>query len=276
MRKAAWLNKKVRLSFCRGLKTILRDLKLYTVCEESRCPNISECFSKGVATFMILGDTCTRKCSFCGIKKGIPQSPDFGESFRLIEAVEKLNLKYVVITSPTRDDLKDGGAEVFSGVIYNLRKRFSSLKIEVLIPDFAGKKEAIEKVAKASPDVVAHNLETVPRLYPTVRDGADYRRSLEVLKQVKQINNKIYTKSGIMLGLGEEEEEIIKVFKDLIDVKCDFLTIGQYLSPSLAHYPVKKYVHPSKFNYLKEKAYRIGFKRVESSPYIRSSYLTKI
>jgi len=275
MRKPPWLNKKINLKACHTLKLLLKDLKLHTICEEAGCPNISECFSKKTATFLILGDICTRNCRFCGVKKGKPCPVDEREPERVAEAVRRLNLRHVVITSVTRDDLPDGGAEQFAQTILSIKKVMPNIIIEVLIPDFKGNRQAIERVIKAGPDVIGHNIETVPRLYPDVRQAADYFRSLEVLKAVKTLSNGIYTKSGLMLGLGEEEGEVLEAFKALREADCGFLSLGQYLPPSSKSFPVKEYIHPDKFNYYKEKALSLGFLYVASGPYVRSSYLAE-
>lgn len=222
---------------------------------------------------MILGDSCTRNCKFCFVNKRIPTAVDWDEPRRIAEAVKRLKLHYVVITSPTRDDIADGGAEVFFRTIEEIKNIDSSKKVEILIPDFLGKRESLIKIAKSKADVIGHNLETAPSLYERIRPQADYKRSLEVLKQIKQLNRNIFTKSGIMLGLGEEEKQILDVFRNLRDTGCDFLTLGQYLAPSLGHYPVKEYITPEKFLFLEKTAYSLGFKRVKSSPYVRSSYL---
>jgi lipoic acid synthetase len=272
MRKPIWLDKKINLSYSRELKSLLRRLGIHTVCEEASCPNLSECFSRGVATFMILGVSCTRNCRFCGVKKGNPKELDFDEPTKIREAVKKLNLEYVVITSPTRDDLDDGGASLFFLTVKELRALECVKKVEVLIPDFWARPELIEKVLGAGPNVVSHNLETVPSIYPKVRDKADYNRSLEVLKLVKKINPNIFTKSGIMLGLGEEEGEVQRVLEDLVGAGCDFLSIGQYLAPSRHHWPTK-FLPPDKFKEWENFALRLGFKSVKSFPYARSSYL---
>lgn len=272
MKKPVWLNKKINFSDCSKLKKILRGFEVHTVCEESMCPNISECFSLGIAAFIILGETCTRNCSFCAINKGQPQMVDEKEAVRLKEAVKCLGLDYIVITSPTRDDLEDGGLGMFLAAVDSIKSLGSGKKVEVLVPDFLGKEDLISKLSTSNADVIAHNLETVPTLYPYVRNGSDYKRSLKLLEKVKLLNNKIYTKSGIMLGLGEKEEQIINVMKDLINVGCDFFTLGQYLQPSLNHYPVKKYVKPEEFILFKQIALELGFKKVKTGAYVRSSY----
>ncbi|MFA7677539.1 MAG: lipoyl synthase [Candidatus Omnitrophota bacterium] len=254
---------------------MLRGLSLNTVCEESLCPNISECFLKKTATFMILGDTCTRKCAFCGVRKGKPTLVDKGEPGRVKEAVKKLNLNYVVITSPTRDDLSDGGANIFCQTAREIISLGCSYRVEALIPDFLGNKKSLEVVAGSGATVIAHNIETVPSLYIKVRNGASYQRSLEALSFLKEINPEVKTKSGLMLGLGETRQEVIRVMEDLVSVKCDYLTLGQYLPPSLNHYKVRKYVEPKEFLFFEKYAVSIGFKGVKSSPYTRSSYMAK-
>ncbi len=272
LQKPAWINKKINLKDCKDVHSLLENLNLNTVCLQARCPNISECFSGGVATFLILGKTCTRSCNFCAVNKGIPKKVDLDEPHRVAEAVNRLKLKHVVITSVTRDDLPDGGASVFVDTIFQIRKINSKLRIEVLIPDFRGDCESIRKVIQAKPDVFAHNVETVPRLYAEVRKGARYIRSLEVLKISKKTDKSIYTKSGIMLGLGETEQDVRDVFSDLRKISCDFLSIGQYLAPSLKHVAVKEYITPEKFATYKREALKAGFLFVESAPYVRSSY----
>ena len=273
MEKPSWLDKKLNLAVCREMKNFLRTSKLHTVCEESFCPNISECFNEGVATFMILGNNCTRSCKFCAVNKETACAIDWNEPKRIAQAVKRLNLHYIVITSPARDDISDGGAELFYRTIEEIKNMDSSKKVEILIPDFLGNSEALIKIANSRADVISHNLETVPSLYANIRPQADYARSLAVLKTIKQLNRSIFTKSGIMLGLGEEEKQIIDTFLDLRKSECDFLTLGQYLAPSLRHYPVKEYITPNKFLSLEKIAYSLGFKKVKSSPYVRSSYL---
>jgi lipoyl synthase len=272
-RKPAWLNKKIDLRKCEALNRILKEFELNTVCQEAKCPNMSECFFEGVATFLILGKICTRGCKFCAVDKGAPKKPDPGEPARIAKAVKTLNLKHVVITSVTRDDLKDGGAGTFYDTIKAINKMDKNIKIEVLVPDFKGNIESIRKVVSAGPDIFAHNVETVPSLYDKVRKGADYKLSLEVLKAATVIGGHVYTKSGLMLGLGEKEEDILNVFSDLRRAGCDFLSIGQYLSPSLKHVIVDEYIPPEKFGYYKRKAEEAGFLYVESGSYVRSSYL---
>jgi len=273
MRKPQWLDKKVNLAQCRGIKQLLRGGGLLTVCEEALCPNISQCFTSGVATFMILGDICTRQCSFCAVSRGRPRPVDNSEPLRLQEAVRRLGLKYVVITSPTRDDLVDGGAGAFYAVVQALKSIAPLPKVEILIPDFCADSKALEKTANSGAFVVAHNLETVPSLYIKVRKGADYSRSLRVLETIKKINPRIFTKSGLMLGLGETRDEVLEVLRDLRRVGCDFLTLGQYLPPSLNHYPVQEYMGLDTFDFFAGAAKKLDFKGVKSSPYTRSSYL---
>jgi len=253
-------------------KEIVKKNNLHTVCQEANCPNITECWSKKHATFMIMGDVCTRGCGFCDVKTGKPSSLDIFEPIKIAQATKSLNLKHVVITSVDRDDLNDGGANHFAEVINQTRKINSSTTIEVLTPDFLRKKDSYQKVVKAKPDVFNHNIETVPSLYPKVRPGSRYFGSLELLSLVKKINKSIFTKSGIMLGLGETKKEILQVMDDLISSKVDFLTIGQYLQPSVKHYPLQRYVHPDEFKELKSIALAKGFLMVASSPLTRSSY----
>jgi lipoyl synthase len=273
--KPAWLKKKIHLSSLGQTKSLLRDLKLETVCEQALCPNIGECFSKKQATFLILGRNCTRSCLFCNVEKGFPSAVDAQEPERVSLAVKALELRHVVITSVTRDDLADGGAEAFAQTAREIRKRTPSVRIEVLIPDFKLSADSLVCVARAGCDIIAHNVETVPSLYPAVRNGSDYKRSLAVLEKIKLISPQVKTKSGIMLGLGEKEEEVLAVFSDLAAVSCDFLSIGQYLAPSTKHYPVAEFIHPDRFDFYKDKALAFGFKHVASSPYVRSSYLAQ-
>ena len=240
-------------------KEIINKKKLHTVCQEASCPNISECWSKRHATFMIMGDTCTRACSFCNVKTGKPTFLDPLEPSKIALATKELNLKHVVITSVDRDDLEDGGANHFSKVILETRKMNKNTTIEVLTPDFLRKGEAYKKVVSAYPDVFNHNIETVPSLYRSVRPGSRYFASVNLLKSVKEINKRIFTKSGIMLGLGETKEEVLEVMDELLSANVDFLTIGQYLQPSVKHYPLKRYVHPDEFQELKELALSKGF-----------------
>tara|TARA_B100001123_G_C15125833_1_gene953273 strand:+ start:20 stop:958 length:939 start_codon:yes stop_codon:yes gene_type:complete len=253
-------------------KEIINTRKLHTVCQEASCPNISECWSKRHATFMIMGDVCTRACSFCNVKTGKPSFLDPLEPSKIAQATKELNLQHVVITSVDRDDLKDGGANHFFKVITETRKLNKKTTIEVLTPDFLRKDEAYKRVVIANPDVFNHNVETVPSLYRSVRPGSRYFASVNLLKSVKEINKTIFTKSGIMLGLGETKDEVLQVMDDLLTAKVDFLTIGQYLQPSVKHYPLNRYVHPDEFQEFKEIALSKGFLIVSSSPLTRSSY----
>ncbi len=253
-------------------KTIINQNKLVTVCEEANCPNIAECWSKKHATFMIMGDTCTRACAFCDVKTGKPERLDPFEPFKISKAVKKLNLKHVVITSVDRDDLKDGGSNHFHDVIVSIRKNNPNTSIEVLTPDFLRKGDAYKKVLEAEPDVFNHNIETVPSLYRKVRPGAKYFKSLALLKNAKKINKNVFTKSGIMVGLGENKDEIIQVMDDLRTAEVDFLTIGQYLQPSAKHHPLDRYYSPDEFYDLKRIAKSKGFLLISSSPLTRSSY----
>ena len=253
-------------------KTIVNNNNLVTVCQEANCPNITECWSKKHATFMIMGDTCTRACAFCDVKTGKPTNLDIFEPIKISSAVKKLNLKHVVITSVDRDDLEDGGSEHFYNVVKAIREKNPGTSIEVLTPDFLRKGNAYKKILKADLDVFNHNIETVPRLYTTVRPGARYFASLELLKNAKKFNKKVFTKSGIMVGLGESKEEIIQVMDDLRSAEVDFITIGQYLQPSIKHHPLERYYHPNEFKELENIAKRKGFLLVSSSPLTRSSY----
>jgi lipoyl synthase len=253
-------------------KTIVNNNNLVTVCQEANCPNITECWSKRHATFMIMGDTCTRACAFCDIKTGLPNKLDQLEPIKIAEAVKKLDLKHVVITSVDRDDLDDGGSEHFFEVITHTRKQNPNTTIEVLTPDFLRKGDSYKKVLDANPDVFNHNIETVPSLYLKVRPGSRYFTSLELLKNAKQVNKNVFTKSGIMLGLGETRDEILQVMDDLKAADVDFLTIGQYLQPSTKHHPLDKYYTPKEFDDLGTIAKAKGFLLVSSSPLTRSSY----
>ena len=253
-------------------RDLLDRLHLPTVCDRARCPNRGECFSHHTATFLILGEVCTRGCAFCAVKKGKPMPLQWDEPQRLAQAVTELGLRHVVITSVTRDDLPDGGAAHFARAVEALRQHCPGVRVELLVPDFQGSMEALTTVLASGPDILAHNLETVPRLYPEVRRGADYGRSLKVLEQAKELSPKIITKSGLMLGLGEESPEIEAVLRDLRHVACDMLTIGQYLSPSLHHAPVARYVNPDEFASRQRQALDLGFKSVAAGPLVRSSY----
>ena len=253
-------------------KKIVNQNNLVTVCQEANCPNITECWSKKHATFMIMGDTCTRACAFCDVKTGKPDSLDIFEPYKISNAVKNLKLKHVVITSVDRDDLKDGGSEHFFNVVQATREKNPETSIEVLTPDFLRKGDSYKKILEADLDVFNHNIETVPRLYLKVRPGARYFASLELLKNAKLFNEKVFTKSGIMVGLGENKDEVIQVMDDLRSAKVDFLTIGQYLQPSTKHHPLNRYYHPDEFKELEYIAKTKGFLLVSSSPLTRSSY----
>ena len=267
-----WLKKKIPdMKQVEKTRGILERLNLNTVCESAKCPNIGECFSCHTATFMILGDICTRNCRFCAVNHGIPSPVDKDEPERLAKAVSELGLKYVVVTSVTRDDLKDYGAGQFIDVINSVRRRNPETKIEILTPDFKGDKDCTTQVVQSEPDVFGHNIETVPCLYKNVRQEADYRTSLNLLKMVKEVNSKLVTKSGIMVGLGETKEAVLGVMDDLRNVGCDLLTIGQYLSPSKNNTPVVEFITPEIFAEYKKIAEDKGF-IVASGPFVRSSY----
>lgn len=273
LRKPEWLKIPIRrgnnMAF---VEDLLKESTLNTVCKEANCPNRMECYSNKTATFMILGSICTRGCRFCNVTGGEPGCPDPEEPARLAEAVQALGLKFAVVTSVTRDDLPDGGASVFASVINTVHSLDPPVGIEVLIPDFQGDPGALETVVTASPEILNHNVETVPSLYGQVRPDAQYSRSLELLARVKEIDSSVYTKSGLMLGLGEEEDEVMQVLKDLRRSGCDFLTMGQYLRPSKEHLAVKKYVSPDTFKKYEEAALSMGFKAAACAPFVRSSY----
>ena len=254
------------------LRDLVRSERLHTVCEEARCPNIGECWNAGEATFMILGDTCTRACGFCAVTSGRPGAIDPLEPFRVAQAVAQMDLDYCVITSVNRDDEPDGGAAIFAGCIRAIRHRTPQVEVEVLIPDFLGNWDALATVVRARPVVLNHNIETVPRLYPRARAKAIYTQSLELLQRVKRIDSTMITKSGIMVGLGETRDELSKTLADLRDHDCDLLTIGQYLRPSRKHLPIVRYYEPGEFDDLADEARGLGFAHVESGPLVRSSY----
>ncbi len=269
MRHPEWI--KVPLTGTHETKKILRHHGVSTVCEEARCPNQGICFSQGTATFMILGDRCTRNCSFCAVESSKPLPLDPSEPERVAEAASALGLKFVVITSVTRDDLPDGGAGQFARTIETVRRKITAIKIEVLTPDFKGDTKALRTVLDAGPDVFNHNVETVPRLYSKVRPMADYQTSVNVIKSAKSLCPEIRTKSGIMLGLGETESEVLEVMQDLRDADCDFLTIGQYLQPGRTNIPVVEYINPEVFEMYRVRGIEMGFRAVASSPLTRSS-----
>lgn len=254
------------------LRTLMREQRLNTICEEALCPNIGECWENRTATFLILGEVCTRNCGFCSVITGRPTGLDLDEPRRLAEAVEKIGLRHIVITSVTRDDLPDGGSAIFAETIRELRERIPDCGIEVLIPDFQGNWDALKTVMDARPDILNHNMESVPRLYGRVRPKAIYTQSLELLKRAKDLAPDVNTKSGLMVGLGEEREELLQVFEDLRASDVDVLTVGQYLRPTMKHLPVERYVDPAEFADLKTIAQGLGFRHVESGPLVRSSY----
>jgi lipoyl synthase len=268
-----WLTIKVpRAKDIGHVENLMRGERLVTVCEEARCPNLGECWSKGTATFMVMGDTCTRSCRFCAVKTGRGEALDPDEPRRVAQAAKALNLKHVVVTSVNRDEIYDGGATHFAQTIEHLRHECPDSSVEVLTPDFRGRRFAIEIVCRARPDVFNHNTETVPRLYRTVRPQAKYARSIDFLRAIKEIEPTIYTKSGIMLGLGETEEEVIAVLSDWKDAGVDAVTLGQYLKPGKGYLDVVEYVHPSRFEHYKAIAEEMGFLYVASGPFVRSSY----
>lgn len=252
------------------VKNLMRRQKLNTVCEEAKCPNIAECWNHRSATFMILGDTCTRSCGFCNVKLGIPNELDLDEPYRVVESVIELDLRHVVITSVNRDELKDGGATIFKECVRLIRERKPDCTVEILIPDFKGDEHSFEIIMQSPPDILNHNLETVPRLYHAVRPQAKYERSLKLIRWFKEKGLK--TKSGIMVGIGEKPEEVLELMKDLVAHGCDILTIGQYLQPTKQHLPVDRFVTPEEFRMYKEEGLKMGFKIVESAPLVRSSY----
>ncbi len=254
------------------IQELMRGQTLHTVCEEARCPNIGECWSRGTATFMILGDTCTRSCGFCAVKTGRPSSVDTGEPARVALAIQQMGLKHAVITSVNRDELEDGGAAIFAETIRWTRRLCPETTIEVLIPDFKGNWDALATVSAARPEILNHNTETVPRLYGTVRPQGEYSRSLELLERARALDPGSLTKSGVMVGLGETRAELLEVFADLAARRVDILTVGQYLRPTPAHLPVDRYWHPDEFAGLKEAALALGFRHVEAGPLVRSSY----
>ncbi|HEY0758279.1 MAG TPA: lipoyl synthase [Acidisarcina sp.] len=255
-----------------NLKKLARSLNLHTVCESAHCPNIGECWQHKTATFMMLGNTCTRRCGFCAVPKGRPDPIDFDEPRRVAEAIAILGLQHAVITSVNRDDDIVGGARAFAMVIEQIREQAPGCQVEVLIPDFQGREEAIRIVVEARPEILNHNTESVPRLYRTVRSGARYERTLRLLEYSKEVDRKTVTKSGVMVGLGEETSELLDVFRDLASVGTDVLTVGQYLRPSKDHLPMTRYYQPEEFVFLREEALKMGFRHVESGPLVRSSY----
>lgn len=272
--KPPWL--KVRANFgetYREVKNLVSELNLHTVCQEATCPNIGECFSARTATFIILGDICTRGCRFCDVNKGKPAEYDLDEPFRVAEACEKLNLRFAVITSVTRDDLEDGGAASFAKTTSLIKSKIPSCGVELLIPDLMGNNDALKAILQSGPDVLAHNLETIPRLYPKVRAMANYERSLSVLRSSAEMRPDVIVKSGIMVGLGETETEVFEVIKEAVDHGCQVMTVGQYLRPSDWHLPVEKYYPPEWFQMVKERGESLGMHHIEAAPLVRSSYM---
>jgi len=273
LKKPPWLKKRIPpIQEIEKVKAILARGNLHTVCEEARCPNLGDCFSKGTATFLILGRVCTRNCGFCAVERGTPLPLNESEPETVARAVGELRLQYVVLTSVTRDDLQDGGASHYAEAIRAIRALDPGVKIEVLIPDLKGDRTALETILKEQPDVLNHNVETVPRLYPQVRPQADYKGSLELIRRAKEIGPSLLTKSGFMLGLGETQEEVLNLLTDLREVGCDFLTIGQYLQPRSDRLPVVRYVPPEEFEEYRRIAQDMGFKGVASGPFVRSSF----
>ncbi len=271
--KPAWLKAKAPVGEnYHGLKKLARSLNLHTVCESAQCPNIGECWEHKTATFMMLGNLCTRRCGFCAVPKGRPEAIDFDEPRRVAEAIATLGLKHAVVTSVNRDDDVVGGARAFAMLIGEVRKQAPGCQIEVLVPDFQGREEAIRLVVDARPEVLNHNTETVPRLYRAVRSGSRYERSMQLLQTAKRLDPAIITKSGVMAGLGEEMDELLAVFRDLANVGVDILTVGQYLRPSKDHLPMARYYTPGEFAEMKQEAMKMGFRHVESGPLVRSSY----
>jgi lipoyl synthase len=273
MRKPPWLKKRIPpFQDLQKVKSILSETDLHTVCQEARCPNMGECFARGTATFLILGRFCTRGCGFCAVEHDAPAPPDEAEPERVAQAVQKMGIHYVIITSVTRDDLPDGGASSFAETIRAIRALNPKINIEVLIPDFKGDLRSLKVVLKECPEVLNHNIETISRLYPRVRPLADYKRSLNLLKRSKEDCPHIPTKSGFMLGLGETQEEVLELLRDLREVGCDFLTIGQYLQPRQDRLPVVRFIPPEEFEEYKRMGQEMGFRAVASGPFVRSSF----
>ncbi|OHD65457.1 MAG: lipoyl synthase [Spirochaetes bacterium RBG_13_51_14] len=270
--RPAWLNKKIDFRAMHGTELLLRGLDLHTVCHQARCPNISECFGRGTATFLILGDVCTRGCAFCGVRRGTPAPVDEGEPARVAEAVRRMGLRHAVVTSVTRDDLADGGAGLFARTAGAIKEIDASITVEVLVPDFMGDEGAIRTVASAGPDIFGHNIETVPSLYG-VRKKCDYDRSLRVITVAKEHSPGTRTKSALLVGLGERGDEVVRALHDLRAAGCDYVSIGQYLQPGRHSAPVREYIRPGRFNEYRTIALDIGFVHVESGPYVRSSYM---
>lgn len=273
-RLPSWFTQEIPkdINFIRNRLRSFENARLSTVCQSARCPNINHCFEQNSVTFMILGDTCSRNCNFCAVHKGRLRPLDLAEPYNLALTIQKLNLQYIVITSVTRDDLPLGGATHYARAVYAIRSLNPGKRIELLIPDFKNSRVSLSLVIASAPDIIAHNMETVERLYPEIRPQAKYRRSLEVLKNIREIGFAGFTKSGIMLGLGEREDEVFEVLADLKEAQCDSITLGQYLAPSLKHAPVKEFIPLEKFEMYRRKALEIGFKAVFSGPLVRSSY----
>lgn len=272
-RKPDWL--KVRFScgpeYAR-IDRLHREQRLHSVCRSAACPNQGECWSRGTATFMIMGDDCSRNCAFCNVRNGLPQSVDPSEPLRVAKAIAELQLKHAVVTSVTRDDLPDGGASIFAELVHLLRREAPACHVELLIPDLAGSRSALKKVLSAGPDILGHNVETAPRLYSQVRPQASYQRSLDLLRASRELKPDLITKSGVMLGMGETPDEVVAVMKDLVAAGCSLLTLGQYLQPTRNHFPVKRYVPPDEFGEFRAEGLRLGFIHVEAGPLVRSSY----
>ena len=272
VRKPEWLNKKISFSAQKEMDQLLSEVGIHTICQEAKCPNISECFKSKTATFLILGNICTRRCGYCNVQTGNPLGVNEKEIEQVTTAVQSLGLKFVVITSPARDDLEDGGATQFYKVTQNILTNTENTDVELLIPDFEGNIDSLKTVLNSGAKIVGHNIETVPRLYK-IRNGSTYERSIEVLKNLKELDPEIKTKTALMVGLGESEEEMIEVFKNLLEVGCKLLSIGQYLAPSHEYAKVQEFVRPSQFKRYKDIALEMGFDYVHSSPYTRSSYM---
>ncbi|GHV84306.1 lipoyl synthase [Spirochaetia bacterium] len=272
LRKPGWLKVEKGASRCGKVGRVLKDHGLNTICEQAGCPNQSECFKSGTATFLLMGSNCTRNCTFCKVNEGVPEPLNSAEPLEVAQAAFKLSLSHVVITSVTRDDLSDGGAGHFAAAIKAIREKLPAATVEALIPDFKGDAGALKTVLSAAPDILNHNVETVPELYFSVRPMAVFQRSIELLRRVKLFSPPTLTKSGFMLGLGESEGQVTALLKELSDANCDIVTIGQYLQPSLSHYPVREYVHPDVFAKYKETALALGIRSVTSGPLVRSSY----
>jgi lipoic acid synthetase len=271
--KPPWLKRRIPSGATyQEIRRLLQETHLHTVCQEACCPNLGECFSQGTATFLILGDRCTRNCRFCAVAHGPTDPPDPEEPLRVANAVDRMTLRYVVITSVTRDDLTDGGASVFAETIRKIREKRPETRVELLIPDFRGDPQSLKTILDARPDVLNHNVETVPRLYPSVRPGAIYERSIALLRSAHRMDPSIPTKSGLMLGLGEKPDEVQQVLSDLLEAGCRVLTLGQYLQPSAEHLPVEQFVPPEEFEAWRKKALDMGFREVASGPFVRSSY----